>query len=193
MNGVVHVGAHRGEEVPKYLSEGRSPVICFEPQPLKWECPREVDLVQAALSDRTGSLAMRIPHHLHDTPDRDTMSASGFPLIAENAKANGWTPTPWDTLTVPVLRFDEWANCNGFEKDSCASLYIDVQGMELQVLRGFGVYLQGFEELVIECSSPPLYDGGASAKEVEDYLLSEGFVRISPILRHGDIQFKKEK
>lgn len=189
-NGVVHVGAHKGEEISSYLAEARSPIICFEPQPLHWTAVGEVKNVCLALSDRIGILSMRVPHHLQGE-ERDTMSASGLPLIPENAVANGWTPTPWDSLTVPVTRFDEWADDAKFSDGSCSSLFIDVQGMELQVLIGFGKYLNGFNEIVVECSNPPLYLGGAKAEEVASYICSFGFEQVTPILQHGDIRFTK--
>lgn len=184
MNGVVHVGAHRGEEVPQYIAEGRSPIVCFEPQALG------ATAVRIALGDFDGEMKLRIPRHLHGE-GMDTMSASGLPLIPKNAIANGWTPTECESVTVPVERFDTWARREGFQRN-CSLLVIDVQGMELQVLRGFGDYLNDFDEMKIECSEPPLYDGSASASDVVDYLSNHGFLAQTQILQHGDIYFKKE-
>ena len=192
-NGVVHVGAHKGEEVRVYQAQNRWPIVCFEPQ--RFDTPGwwRFKLYQIALADFIGWITLRIPHHLHETSERDTMSASGLPLIAENAIANGWTPTPCDLIEVPVERFDHWAPLAGFQRGSCSLLVIDVQGMELQVLQGFGEYLDDFHELKVECSTPPLYAGGASAEEVVDFLKKHGFCQDSPIMRHGDIHFTKEK
>lgn len=191
MNGVVHVGSHIGQEVPMYIEQGRSPIICFEPQPLIWNHPETVILVRTALGDESGELEMRIPHHLHDTPERDTQSASGLPLIHEMAISIGWTPTPFDTIQVPITRFDIWAKENEFENGSYSFLVIDVQGMELQVLKGFGKYLSGFNEIKIECSHPAIYENGADAVEVVDFLTNNGFYQASEMLAHGDIQFIK--
>src|SRR5208282_2984846 len=185
MNGVVHVGAHKGEEVPMYLSEGRSPIICFEPQNFGGKA------FQVALGDYDGTMTLRIPHHLHETNERDTMSASGLPVIPENAIANGWTPTPCDEIKVPVRRFDNWAASSGFQRGSCSLLVIDVQGMELQVLEGFGSHLNEFSNLKVECSEPSLYEGGASGMEVVKFLESHKFVKESPVLRHGDVHFRR--
>ena len=188
-NGVVHVGAHKGEEVPGYIAEGRSPIICFEPQNLGTISSGA--LFRIALSDFDGVMEFRIPHHLHVTPDRDTQSGSGLVLIKKNAIANGWTPTPVDTCIVQVSRFDTWADREGFQSSSSSLLAIDVQGMELQVLRGFGDYLNDFTELKIECSNPPLYEGGAGATEVIEYLRHFGFNPTTPVVRHGDITFRR--
>ena len=192
MSGVIHVGAHKGEEVASYLKAGRFPIILFEPQIFEWKAKHGVMLVNVALSNFNGSMQMLIPHHLDDGSKLDTMSASGLMLNHENAIANGWTPTDFDLLVVPVVRFDDWAPMN-YPPQSCKTLNIDVQGMELQVLEGFGKYLEEFNDLTIECSSPPLYEGGAPAEVVVDYLESKGFHAASPILRHGDIKFNRRR
>lgn len=187
MKGIVHVGAHRGEEVGDYLRVGHSPIILFEPQSLNWTPPEGVILVRKALSDRTCVLPLLIPYHLDGTPD--TMSASGLELIPDSARENGWIPTPTALVTVPAIRFDEWADRHNFVDGSCDTLVIDVQGMEGHVLDGFGDYLDGFERIRIELSQPPLYDGGASGAEVKAFLLTHGFHTDSPIPRHGDVWF----
>lgn len=191
-NGVVHVGSHKGEEVSGYIELGRSPIICFEPQPLQWTPRSGVTLSRYALSDNSSRLTMRLPHHLHETIERDTQSASGLKLIPSRARSIGWTPTACDFIYARAIRFDEWADLTGFSCGSCSLLVVDVQGMELQVLSGFGEYLSGFRELSVECSESPLYEGGAKAQHVVDFLAQKGFNQLSPILPHGDIKFSKE-
>jgi FkbM family methyltransferase len=191
-NGVVHVGAHRGEEVPIYLRDGRSPVICFEPQDLGWMPPSSVQLVRCALGDYSGTLEMRVPHYI-DSAELDTQSATAFPEIPERARQLGWTSTPHENITVKIRRFDEWAEESGFLAGSCELLVVDVQGMELQVLFGFGSYLRDFSKLIVECSEKVVFEGGASATEVIHFLSLQGFVRTSPVLDCGDITFVKDK
>jgi FkbM family methyltransferase len=193
VNGVVHVGAHRGEEVPGYLAEGRSPILCFEPQTLDWTPPAGITLVPLALGDHRGTLTMRVPHHLHTEEYQDTQSASGLILIPERARAIGWTPTVVDEIHVPMVRFDDWARQNGFVSQPWpfSLLAIDVQGMELEVLEGFGEFLASFEDVKVECSEPALYERGSSASEVILFLNSKGFSQSTPILAHGDIYFSK--
>lgn len=192
-NGVVHVGAHCGEEVSRYLAEGRDPIICFEPQSLTWNNPESVTLVRSALGDCDGVMVFHIPHHLHVTKDRDTQSGSGFRVIPEAARGIGWTPTSVDFTEVQVMRFDTWAGVTGFDPKSCSLLVVDVQGMELQVFKGFGDLLDGFKEVVVECSDPPVYQGGASAREIVEFFAQKKFTQLSPILRHGDVRFGKEE
>ncbi len=69
------------------------------------------------------------------------------------------------------------------------TLVIDVQGMELQVLRGFGEQLKEFSFLVVECSEVPMFEGEAPADAVIDYLLEMGFLQDSPVYSHDDVMF----
>lgn len=191
MKGVVHVGAHRGEEVPGYIEEGRSPIICFEPQILDSYQSDKVAYHRCALGYQSGQYEFRVPHHLTEAEGMDTQSASLLPVIEERAIENGWTPTKCEKISVPVLRFDEWAPLYDFVDGSCSLLKIDVQGYELQVLWGFGEYLKGFTNVVVECSNPNIYEGGYSAVDVCSFLRSKGFQRMSEIVRHGDVSFMR--
>lgn len=190
MKGVVHVGAHLGEEVPRYVAEGRDPIICFEPLSFGPLFEHPINWISFGLHDVTGHFILRVPKHLHDD-SLDTQSSSMFKLINERARAIGWTPSQFENeVMIFCVRFDEWARRVGFKRD-CSLLVIDVQGAELNVLRGFGDYLQDFSELKIECSQPAVYHGGADAKEVVHFLDEQGFEAITPILTHGDIEFRK--
>jgi FkbM family methyltransferase len=192
VKGVVHVGAHKGEEVEAYLSEGRSPIICFEPQNLAWPFPDSVTLVRCALDYVSHRMMMKVPFHLH-CEDFDTQSASGLTVIPEREKEIGWSPHEYDFIRVDAVRFDEWARANGFESGSCSLLAVDVQGMEFQVLDGFGDYLNGFSEIVAECSSPPVYFGEADTSDVSELLAKHGFERVSPTVAHGDVRFTRSE
>lgn len=61
-------------------------------------------------------------------------------------------------------------------------LKIDVQGLELEVLRGAGDSLNLIDEALIECSFVELYEGQALADEVVAFLLQRG-LRLAGV--HG--------
>ncbi|KKL26568.1 hypothetical protein LCGC14_2394040, partial [marine sediment metagenome] len=72
-------------------------------------------------------------------------------------------------------------------------LVVDVQGMELQVLKGFGPHLDGMDCLNIECSETPVYEGEAPAYDIVVWLAARGFYNITPIQAHNDILFVKRR
>jgi FkbM family methyltransferase len=68
--------------------------------------------------------------------------------------------------------------CNFLSADEIASpalLKLDVQGYELQALKGCEALLDRFAYVYAECSFVELYAGQASASEVADYLHRHGF------------------
>jgi hypothetical protein len=186
-NGVVHVGAHCGEEIEEYA--GRSPIICFEPQATIF--PEGVIWANFALGDHHGVINLFVPWRIHGD-GLDTQMASAYPLIEEVANEIGWSVTRCEVIPVPVTRFDLWAMKYFYKEGSCSLLVIDAHGMELEVLEGFGRYLISFTDLKIECCEVSPWDGGCSAYEVEEFLKGHGFKRTSPILSCGDVFFTKE-
>lgn len=74
---------------------------------------------------------------------------------------------------TPVLPLHEMINAE--EICSPALLKIDVQGFELEVLKGCHSMLNHFSYIYIECSFIELYKGQALVHEVIDFLHKRGF------------------
>jgi len=74
---------------------------------------------------------------------------------------------------TPVLPLDEAIDADNLS--SPALLKIDVQGFELEVLKGCRPMLDRFAWVYVECSFIELYEGQALAHEVIEYLSQHGF------------------
>lgn len=74
-------------------------------------------------------------------------------------------------VEVGMARLDEFAELIR----EPALLKIDVQGYELEVLRGAGGALSRFHAVVLEVSHAELYHGAPSPAELADYLQEAGF------------------
>ena len=69
-------------------------------------------------------------------------------------------------------------------------LKIDVQGSELDVLRGAPGLLEAVDEVLVECSFAELYRGQALAGDVEGHLHARGFSLVavcSPVTDRGGV------
>ncbi len=178
LHGVVHVGAGDGYEVPFYRELGLDPIICFEPladarRRFKERNPKERELLPYALSDFNG------PAQLKVAPG-DGQDSS---LLERVRSVHKFTRE-----TVEVIRFDVWAGKGwGWADGAVNTLVIDVQGMELQVLKGLGHRIDQFKFLSIECSEVSIYKMGATAQEVIDFLTD--YTAVTPICEHDDILF----
>jgi hypothetical protein len=75
-------------------------------------------------------------------------------------------------LDVPVVTLDDVID-EGLAGP--VLLKIDVQGLELDVLRGAGDALSSLDTIFVECSFVELYEGQALADEVIAFLFSHGF------------------
>ncbi len=190
--GLIHVGANDGAELEWYLSRSIQPVLCFEPNPaafkramVDWGGRAEVDFVRLALGSESGTVEMGIPA---DGDDEKTSRYTPIPTTGHE-----WTSVPMTkTIQVPMVRFDDWIGEHPeFRDKPYGTLVVDVQGMELEVLEGFGVYLEAFLYLCIELSEKPMYDGEAPAATVIDYLRARGFKQESEIVEHGDVLFSR--
>lgn len=75
--------------------------------------------------------------------------------------------------TIDVLPLTEVLNKEDIQAP--ALLKIDVQGYELQVLKGCNSLLNRFEYIYAECSFIELYDGQSFAYDIIDYLQQKAF------------------
>jgi FkbM family methyltransferase len=188
VKGVVHVGANDGKELAWYVTQNYRPILAFEPHPdafaeLQKHYWNHALLWQIALGFENGTLKLNIPE------DNDTEKSSKFKPIP--TEGHDWTKTLiTKSIEVPLSRFDAWAWKGGIDLTPFNTLVIDVQGMELEVLNGFGEYLRRyFDLLVVECSQKPVYDGEPSAEEVINWLQEREFRQWTPIQEHDDILF----
>jgi len=203
VGGVIHVGANDGAEIPEYLAAGRVPVLAFEPNPelfselvarYRNEAHR-VAVAGVALGHFNGWHRLWIPRHLH-APTDDSQSASLLRADRQSPYDWGGRDLEGRYVDVNVARFDTWLWSHPLAQDwwtqgRFADLVIDVQGYELQVLKGFGDLLDKLDRITVECSEVPIYEGGAAASDVAAHLAQYGFGCDSPLVPHGDVHFSR--
>jgi FkbM family methyltransferase len=145
---VVDVGAFIGTHTlafAKHVGHGGQ-VYAFEPHPVAFGLLRlnveqndlsNVKLFNVALSDYTGTI------NLHKSNLADTDSPGSFSLLTEvdvAAESSG--------VAVDIMTLDQ------FDIDRCHLMKVDVEGMELNVLKGSAKTLRRFRPLVFaECLS----------------------------------------
>lgn len=193
VRGIVHVGANDGAEIPSYLERGLIPVMAWEPHPAAFQ--RLVDLwgadpyvltLDMALGAVEGERLMFIPVN-----GDDEKTSAYLPLHTDG---HPWTDVPINEkpITVLVNRFDAWKDRLRFPIEPYNTVVIDAQGMEYEVLDGFGEYLQHFEFLSVEMSWEPIYDSEASASTVIAFLDAKGFQQVSEVKEHDDVYFVRK-
>ena len=130
---VFDIGAHVGDRIAAFRRLGAA-VVAVEPQPaafrwlrLRYGRDAGVTLVEAAVSDRAGTLT------LHINRANPTISTASPAFIAATRGAAGWEGQVWDgRSSVPAVTLDELIARHGVP----AFVKIDVEGFEHHVLQG---------------------------------------------------------
>jgi len=172
VDGIIDVGANRGQfTLACRLALPNVPILAFEPIPTEAATFRKVHggiegvrLVESALGESNGTALL----HLSKSADSSSLLPIGSRQteLYENTFEIG-------TISVPVQRLDNLAAL--WAGRSRQLLKLDVQGFELNVLRGAMTTLESCAYVFAECSEVALYDGQALRDEVETFLRGRGF------------------
>jgi FkbM family methyltransferase len=177
-SGVVHVGAHEGQEVASYLRAGCARIVLVEANPEHCATLRdrfagtpEVTVLEYAVSDASGPVELR----LHASRSGDTQASS---LLALKRFADVGTLRAVGTVTVDAITLDELFARHGLDPAEHELLVIDVQGAEAHVLRGAAGTLPLLRAVLCEVELVELYDGAALEDEIVATLAAAGFARV---------------
>lgn len=164
---LVDVGAHIGVHSLAAASVPGVKVVSFEPmldsaQTLSrtvWRSTRDIEVVALALGDADGRVSLRasLDWGLHDAGVRSAFNSG--PVVGE----------------AQVVRFDEW---NHDRRLRPSVVKIDVEGLELAVLRGMESLLTWHppRTLVVELKEPLLERAGTTRSEVVKMLKGFGYL-----------------
>ena len=175
-NGVLHIGAHGGLEYEDYKLMGLDPIIFVEPQPniferLKQNVGEECICLNLALGNMIGEVEMF-------TNENDEHGASS---ILEPKKHLYLYPFIEFTnkIKVPITKVDL------LDLPKCNLLNIDVQGYELEVLKGATEYLKSVEYILIEVNDEEVYTNCAMVADIDSFLEDYGFSRVETKMAGG--------
>jgi FkbM family methyltransferase len=178
--GILHVGAHKGEESAAYKSKGWSPVIWVEANPeLVAPLSEIIDtsndrIINCAAWDKSGEVLDF--HVMSDTQSSSLLAlaehATEYPRIREDK-----------LIRVTTMRLDEVLT----ERDSFDFANFDIQGAEGKAIRGLGERIGSVRFIYTEVNRRELYKGCTRVAELDELLGNIGFKRATTrwILRKG--------
>ena len=169
---VLDIGANRGQfALVVRRSFPKARIISFEPLPVPagtfrkmFEDDPQVTLHEAAVGPVSGNATIHISRR-DDSSSLLPITGTQVALFPGTAEA--------DTATVHVAPLREFVSVSDIRPP--ALLKLDVQGYELEVLRGCEDLLNRFTYVYAECSFVELYAGQALADEVIAWLRERGF------------------
>lgn len=191
--GVLHVGAHKGQELPTYRANKISPVVFVEANPElagalreKTAADADIHLIEGAASDSPGTATFNITSM--------DQSSSLLPL----AKHSEMYPkiVVEKQIEVRTLTLDAAMAETGLDFASINMLTMDIQGAELMALRGATEVLKKIEAIQTEINYDELYDGCPHISDLDAFLEPHGFLRIKTVTPYakdwGDAVYVKK-
>ena len=171
--GAIHIGGHEGEECEWYYRLNFSKVLWFEP------CVESFKKLKQNMSRYNNQMAVNLGVHdslktaiLH-TASNDGESSSILNLGTH--KIHHPKIHYIGEERIDLVRMDRFLNhklLKGFN-----FLNVDVQGVELNVIKSFGKLINNFDYIYTEINEEELYEGGCLVGEIDSYLSMFGFER----------------
>jgi FkbM family methyltransferase len=172
ITGVIHVGAHYGQEYPEYKAAGAERVLFIEP------CDQAFKVLQQTFADVPGVTLFQSAcgsDFSVGTMNVEQANKGMSNSLLKPAKHLEQYPSIQFTETeeVEVRRLDEIIEHTGFIGNM---LVADVQGFELQVLKGATCTLETIDYILLELNRDEVYQGCAKVWEIDAFLT--GFTRV---------------
>lgn len=172
VNGVIHIGGHVGQEIPIYKKINENlPIYVFEPHPQTYSKlienikgysnihPYNIALgsketiLELFVDDKEGQCNSLLHPKLH---------LQQYPEVKFNTKINVLVKT-LDSIDI---------------QDNINFLSMDVQGYELEVLRGSINTIKHINYIMTEINKVELYENGCIINELDDFLNKYQFKRV---------------
>jgi FkbM family methyltransferase len=171
IKGVLHIGAHVGQEYKTYQRLGINNVMFFEPiqstfQRLKENVGDNAILVNTALGDIEGEVEM-FTESINEGQSSSILQPEYHLIQHPNIQFNG-------KETVKITKLDNFIE----DKEKYNFINVDVQGYELEVFKGGSEYLKSIDYIMTEVNRAELYKGCAQIGEIDNYLSGYGFQRV---------------
>ena len=175
ISGVIHIGAHFGQEAKDYVDNGITEMVFFEPLSENLKVLEEnlsyvandanIMIYPVALGNEEKEVEMYVSN-------RDRMCSS---ILKPKVVLEQYPDITFDEReTVEMMRLDD----TDLEFDKFNFLNIDVQGYELEVLKGGAKVLEGIDYIYTEINRAEVYENTPHVDELDTYLKPYGFIRV---------------
>ncbi len=191
--GIVHVGAHEGQELESYNEHEVPRVVWIEANPTVSERLRE------RLKPYPHHQAYQFAAHEKDGLSVDlnvmvnTMSSSIFYPKRHLEFYPSITVT--EKISVPTKTLDSFFDEENLSREDFNFLNMDIQGAELLVLKGASRTLPHIDYVYTEVNDDYLFEGCCLKEELDDFLGRQGFKRVATRMttdKWGDALYVRE-
>jgi FkbM family methyltransferase len=173
ISGIIHIGAHQGQEVREYVENGYQDLIMFEPLSENFRILEEnlkdmnanITAHQVALGNEEKNVVMYLSDNgllsssvLKPKVHLQLHPSVGFPGVEE----------------VEMRRLDSFVE----ETKNFNFINMDVQGYELEVLKGGMETLKHIDYVYCEVNRDELYEGNVFIEDLDKFLSDYSMERV---------------
>lgn len=171
VKGIVHIGAHYGEEIQEYVNNGIQKITVFEPLSKNFDVlsqrlqnvNADIQGYQIALGSRKGTAVMYLSSN----------EAQSSSILKPKDHLEHHPDVSFDgTEEVEVGLLDE------YDIGDANFMNIDVQGYELEVFKGGKKTLEQIDYVYCEVNRGEMYEGNPLIEELDVHLGEYGFERV---------------
>lgn len=171
IRGLIHIGAHFGEELKLYEIFSIPKIFLFEPIKSNFEeleknasqINSDIQIHNVALGNDNCEVEMNISSNDKTSSSilEPKVHLTAHPEVSFEGKE-----------TVKMMKMDD------FDISNSNMMVIDVQGYELEVLKGSEKTLNQIDYIYIEVNRDEVYEGNAKIGDIDNYLGKYGFRRL---------------
>lgn len=180
ISGIIHIGAHYGEEISEYIRNGIQDIVVFEPLKSNFEVLEEnlsdlnanISGYQVALGNDEKMVIMYVSNN-----QQQSSSILKPKLHLQNHPTVGF-PTVEEVEMVKLDKYIE--ETSGFN-----FINMDVQGYELEVLKGGAQTLQHVDYVYCEVNRDEVYEDNAYVEELDEFLSQYDMERVETFWQGG--------
>ena len=173
-SGVIHVGGHKAQEYQEYKDAGLTHQVWIEANPHFF-----YEIINVIREDKN---CVALNYAVFDEEKEIKFG------LANNGASSSILPLKEHLKYYPNIRYDGYLQMTTKRLDKIIEdssidlskhdgLVMDVQGVELRVLKSLGSLLNNFKFVQSEVNLEELYEGCCLIDELDEYLKSFGFER----------------
>ena len=175
IRGIIHIGAHALEELPLYLSKNLRRIIWIEANPEKY------DFIEKRISKYKEM-------HLGKFAAGFTEKKSEL-NIASNGQSSSLLDLGTHKYDYPTIKYiqskevnvkplDLWIEENFMERRFFNFINIDIQGYELEALKGMDKQFEFLDYIYLEVNFREVYKNCSQLKDIDKFLNKYHFYRV---------------
>lgn len=178
VKGIIHIGAHEAEEINDYLKKDIDNIIWIEANPNKYE--RLEEKISNYPKMILGKFAAGSTFNELDLNIANNGQSSS--LLAMGTHSESYPDIKYtSTVNVPVIPLDHWLEKNSLDSRLYNFLNIDIQGYELEALKGMPKQLENIDYIYLEVNFKKVYKNCHLINDIDLFLAKYNFKRVATV------------